>query len=191
VAWALLFRPFGAEGMHPPCPAEDMGKDQATDAGRAGEEAAAAAGREGGTELCDCYETGGMRRVHLRRHPNILQRLLVHGAAFNRGLVMRQLLGRGTPRGLQGHQAALLLTFLQLWREVWAPNPIWGGYADSRASLEPFSSRLRLQAALCSLLRTRPFSPRAVREAAWDFDTRLFGPGALHGILARNIIEFP
>jgi transposase len=138
-----------------------------------------------------CYETGGMRRVHLRRHPNILQRLLVHGAAFNRGLVMRQLLGRGTPRGLQGHQAALLLTFLQLWREVWAPNPIWGGYADSRASLEPFSSRLRLQAALCSLLRTRPFSPRAVREAAWDFDTRLFGPGALHGILARNIIEFP
>src|SRR2546427_2637495 len=48
------------------------------------------------------YETGGMRRVHLRRHPNILKRLLVHVAAFNLGLVMRQLLGRGTPRGLQG-----------------------------------------------------------------------------------------
>src|SRR3989475_9428366 len=48
------------------------------------------------------YETGGMRRVDLRRHPNILKRLLVHVAAFNLGLVMRQLLGRGTPRGLQG-----------------------------------------------------------------------------------------
>ncbi len=49
-----------------------------------------------------CYETGGMRRAHLRHHPNILKRLLVHVAAFNLGLVMRKLLGRGTPRGLQG-----------------------------------------------------------------------------------------
>src|SRR5881296_4294407 len=47
------------------------------------------------------YETGGMRRVHLRRHPNILKRLLVHVAAFNLGLVMRRLCGKGTPRGLQ------------------------------------------------------------------------------------------
>jgi transposase len=51
-----------------------------------------------------------MRRVYLRRHPHILNRLLVHVAAFNLGLVMRQLLGRGTPRGLQGHDAALFLT---------------------------------------------------------------------------------
>ena len=36
--------------------------------------------------------------MHLRRHPHILNRLLVHVAAFNLGLVMRQLLGRGTPR---------------------------------------------------------------------------------------------
>ena len=59
------------------------------------------------------YETGGMRRVHLRRHPNILKRLLVHVAAFNLGLVMRQLWGRGTPRGLQGRTVAFFLT---LWR---------------------------------------------------------------------------
>ena len=39
------------------------------------------------------YETGGMRRVYLRRHPNILKRLLVHVAAFNLGLVMRKLFG--------------------------------------------------------------------------------------------------
>ena len=29
------------------------------------------------------YETGGMRRVHLRGHPNILKRLLVHVCGFN------------------------------------------------------------------------------------------------------------
>ena len=65
------------------------------------------------------YETGGLRRVYLRRHPNILKRLLVHAAAFNLGLVMRQLLGRGTPRGLQGYEAALFLTLLRLLGEVW------------------------------------------------------------------------
>ena len=49
------------------------------------------------------YDTGGMRRTHLRGHPNILKRLLVHASAFNLGLLMRQVCGRGTPRGLQGH----------------------------------------------------------------------------------------
>ena len=68
------------------------------------------------------YESGGMRRVHLRRHPNILKRLLVHAAAFNLSLVMRQLLGRGTPRGLQGSRLDLLLAFLRLLSEVWARN---------------------------------------------------------------------
>ena len=43
---------------------------------------------------------GGMRRTHLRRHDNILKRLMVHVAGFNLGLVMRKLVGRGTPRGL-------------------------------------------------------------------------------------------
>ena len=48
------------------------------------------------------YETGGMRRTHLRGHTNILKRLLIHAAGFNLGLVMRTSLGVGTPRGLQG-----------------------------------------------------------------------------------------
>jgi transposase len=54
------------------------------------------------------YETGGMRRTHLRGHGNILKRLLVHAGGFNLGLVMRALIGVGTPRGLQGRLAALL-----------------------------------------------------------------------------------
>jgi transposase len=54
------------------------------------------------------YETGGMRRTHLRGHTNILKRLLIHAAGFNLGLVMRTLVGIGTPRGLQGGLHALL-----------------------------------------------------------------------------------
>jgi transposase len=48
-----------------------------------------------------CYETGGMRRVHLRGRQNIVKRLLVHVAGFNLSLVMRLLTGKGTPRGFQ------------------------------------------------------------------------------------------
>jgi transposase len=54
------------------------------------------------------YETGGMRRTHLRGHTNILKRLLIHAAGFNLGLVMRTSIGVGTPRGLQGALQAFL-----------------------------------------------------------------------------------
>ena len=46
------------------------------------------------------YETGRMRRTHLRGHENILKRLLIHGGAFNLSLVLRKERGAGTPRGL-------------------------------------------------------------------------------------------
>ena len=58
------------------------------------------------------YETGGMRRTHLRGHTNILKRLLIHAGGFNLGLVMRHQIGVGTPRGLQGRVAAVIAT---LW----------------------------------------------------------------------------
>ncbi|MFN2199961.1 MAG: transposase [Caldilineaceae bacterium] len=48
-----------------------------------------------------CYETGAMRRTHLRHHANILKRLLIHVGAFNLSLVFRRATGFGTPRGLQ------------------------------------------------------------------------------------------
>ena len=53
------------------------------------------------------YETGGMRRVHLRGQDNILKRLLVHVAGFNLGLWMRQQYGVGKPRALQGLSVVL------------------------------------------------------------------------------------
>lgn len=56
-----------------------------------------------------CYETGGMRRTHLRNHRNILKRLLIHVAGFNLALVMRSVFGIGKPRCLQDGLAAAIL----------------------------------------------------------------------------------
>ena len=60
------------------------------------------------------YETGGMRRTHLRGHANILKRLFVHIGGFNLGLLMRTLFGVGTPRGLQGRLGALITLIVAL-----------------------------------------------------------------------------
>ena len=59
-------------------------------------------------------ETGGMRRVHLRGRKNILKRILIQYAALNLSLLLRQNLGKGTPRGLQGLCAATLLLLMLL-----------------------------------------------------------------------------
>ena len=69
------------------------------------------------------YDTGGMRRTHLRGHQNILKRLLIHAGGFNLGLLIRATLGVGTPRGLQGRLArvlAVLLVFLGIPRRTLA-----------------------------------------------------------------------
>ena len=58
------------------------------------------------------YDTGGLRRIHLRGHPNILKRLIVHAGAFNLGLLMRRAFGRGTPRGLQGRRRSCFALWL-------------------------------------------------------------------------------
>jgi hypothetical protein len=64
-----------------------------------------------------CYETGGMRRCHLRGRDNILKRQLVHVGAFNLSLILRQLLGAGTPRELRNRLGTRILqVFLLLLR---------------------------------------------------------------------------
>jgi transposase len=68
------------------------------------------------------YETGRMRRVHLRGHTNILKRVLLHTAALNLGLLMRTLYGVGTPRSLQGRVAALLRC---VWSFIRRPETLW------------------------------------------------------------------
>ena len=58
-----------------------------------------------------CYETGGMRRTHLRGHENILKRVLVHVAGCNLGLLMRHRYHYGTPRGLSERLSWLFGSF--------------------------------------------------------------------------------
>jgi len=48
-----------------------------------------------------------MRRTHLRGHTNILKRLLIRTGAINLGLILRQIVGVGKPRRLQGSGGAI------------------------------------------------------------------------------------
>ena len=90
------------------------------------------------------FETGGMRRVHLRGRANISKRLLIHTAGFNLSLLLRKACGTGKPRQMRelnpagkpektatgASQAESRLQFGRpsLWerltRQVWA---LWSG----------------------------------------------------------------
>ena len=61
------------------------------------------------------YETGRMRRTHLRGRENILKRMLIHVSALNLGFLMRSTFGIGTPRSLQGRCFAF---FPMLYHEI-------------------------------------------------------------------------
>ncbi len=60
-------------------------------------------------------DDGGMRRVHLRGRENIAKRYLIHTAAFNLGLIMRKLIGFGTPKGWADARRACLARVLGVW----------------------------------------------------------------------------
>ena len=61
------------------------------------------------------YETGRMRRTHLRGRENILKRILIHVSALNLGFLMRASFNIGTPRGLQGRGFAF---FFSLYHKI-------------------------------------------------------------------------
>ena len=132
------------------------------------------------------YDTGGMRRTHLRGHTNILKRLLIHAGGFNLGLVMRHLIGIGTPRGLQGRVAAVLATLGVLMGVV-------------RRRLTTISSSHRLIPAvrgrLASLATFAVNSSAAITcphlAGLWPDDTRtagarLVGPSGAHRAPGRS-----
>jgi transposase len=68
------------------------------------------------------YETGAMRRVHLQGRKNILKRLLIHGAAFNLSLILRKVLGAGTPRGFGDLHTGPLAAIKNAWAGFFAPG---------------------------------------------------------------------
>ena len=82
-------------------------------------------------ELCErsfahCYETGALRRLYVRGTDNVRKRVLVQAAAFNIGLLLRNLSGWGKPRQAQGKENAALalvcaaLAFAHRVRAVWS-----------------------------------------------------------------------
>ena len=104
-----------------------------------------------------CYETGGMRQVHLRGHNNILKRLIVHCAAFNLSILMRKVCGVGKPRVLQGRRSApisgLEAAFSGLRRPFEALSPFWdalfGVSAIQTPVTPPFAWDNRVHPAPC------------------------------------------
>ena len=64
------------------------------------------------------YDTGAMRRTHLRGHQNILKRLLIHAAGFNLSLILRNTIGKGTPRGAGLQTNLIKSTLLTLQRTL-------------------------------------------------------------------------
>ena len=96
-----------------------------------------------------CYETGGMRRCHLRGRDNILKRQLVHVGAFNLSLILRQLLSAGTPRELRNHSGRIVLSLLLL---LWHRNDhqrCRSGRNSALATKYVSKSRTRLRRMLC------------------------------------------
>ena len=84
------------------------------------------------------YETGGLRRAHVRGHENMLKRLLIHAGAFNLGLWMRTLFGVGTPRSLQGRRVARGAMITAVWAFIDdAITTIWSPRRDHMRSDRP------------------------------------------------------
>jgi transposase len=101
------------------------------------------------------YDTGGMRRTHLRGTTNILKRVLIHTSGFNLGLLMRQWIGVGTPRGLQNRVAVLLALVVAMWRtrivgaDWWTPPRELDRRPDLSHIWLPLPSR-RLETVTCT-----------------------------------------
>jgi len=84
-------------------------------------------------------ETGGHRRVRLRGRDNITKRYLVHVAGFNLSLVLRKLLGFGTPRGYASAHKGLFAALFVLWTSMRAVSAtlLWQRHSRRSATAMP------------------------------------------------------
>ena len=102
------------------------------------------------------YATGRLRRVHLRGHGNILKRLLLQVCGLNLGLLMRQLLGVGTPRGLQGRASARVDALRLTWRCFWC---LVSRSAAHASDIWPRSSQI------CPMTPSHPYIPPGLHRS--------------------------
>lgn len=85
------------------------------------------------------YETGGMRRMHVRGRDNVTKKTLLQAAAFNLSLVMRQELKVGTPRGLQGRKGQFRGFVLAMLGLLWRLRTRMEKFADEIAAKSSLS----------------------------------------------------
>lgn len=64
------------------------------------------------------YETGALRRLHVRGRKNVAKRILLQAAACNLALILRTLGGAGTPRGLADLRQVLIFVFLGIMQAL-------------------------------------------------------------------------
>ena len=75
------------------------------------------------------YETGALRRLHVRGRDNAAKRVLLQAAAFNLALILRTITRAGTPKGLADLKRTALCTLLRVQTALAAlPAPVSGLY---------------------------------------------------------------
>ena len=60
------------------------------------------------------YETGALRRLHVRGRDNVAKRVLLQAAAFNLALILRTITKAGTPKGLADLKTKLICALLHV-----------------------------------------------------------------------------
>ena len=91
------------------------------------------------------YETGGMRRVWVRGHEQVRKRVLIQAAGCNLGLLLRDLIGVGTPRSLQGRVRSAIFGLIgslidlrrrltRVWAAIWTPSALIAPVACRQAA---------------------------------------------------------
>jgi len=85
------------------------------------------------------YETGAMRRLHVRGRDNVAKRVLLQAAAFNLALILRSITKAGTPKGLADIRRNLFFTLCCVLAAL--PAPASRLKPDSDQSNFPASDR--------------------------------------------------
>jgi len=131
-----------------------------------------------------CYETGAMRRTHLRGHPNHSEATADSRGRLHLSLVMRSLFGIGKPRRLQDGLAAAIVSvsdsILGLLRRMGNPLGVSETFAvDSRRAR---TQNRPLRRGVTFIRQSRPFQ-RAARRSDLRRSPRL---KASHGASPRT-----
>src|SRR6266571_4471460 len=91
--------------------------------------------RNGRASGSAAYETGALRRLYVRGKENVQKRLLLQAAACNLALLLRTMIGAGTPRALQDAGQIYLLFSCGLSQRMNAMNrPAARAWLSSRVN---------------------------------------------------------